>query len=270
MLAHKLAQNRRYTHSLAAISHERFPMKVSFAHSARRALHMLYVHACNNVLIILGFAATILFLSLLKHVHAGEVLALDNSAYVLVVVHMRQAWLTPIMQSISELALPVVLVVMLLAVEAFAPGKRPGACAAVNLALVCVLNLLLKELVHRPRPEGFRLISETGYSFPSGHSMIAMAFYGLLVWMVWRYEKDIFVKYLCTIGFSLCIGAVGLSRIYLGVHYASDVIAGFCVSLAWLAVYTKIIAPLFMLEKELGAAHTPAKHAKTASHEHNA
>ena len=135
----------------------------------------------RNILTILAFVATIVFLGLLQEVLTGEVIALDTSAYQLIVVYMRREWLTPIMQSISELALPVVLVIMLLAIEAFAPGKRPGACAAVNLVLVFILNQLIKEIVQRPRPVGFRLISETGYSFPSGHSMVAMAFYGLLV-----------------------------------------------------------------------------------------
>lgn len=238
-------------------------MTHSFYTQARQITTRFFALMRKNLLVVIGFIATIIFLAILKDVRAGEVLALDNSAYQLVVVHMRREWLTPIMQSISELALPVVLIVMLLAVEAFAPGKRPGACAFCNLLLVLALNVLLKEIIHRPRPEGFRLISETGYSFPSGHSMIAMAFYGLLVWMVWTYEQDRFVKYLCTIGFSLCIGAVGLSRVYLGVHYASDVLAGFCVSLAWLAVYTKVLAPLFLLKKELGPARASARHKKS-------
>ena len=203
----------------------------------------------KNILILVGFIATIVFLALMVEILQGDVIAFDNTAYRLIVVHMRRSWLTPIMQSISELALPVV---MLLAVAAFAPGKKPGACAACNLVLVVILNLILKEIVHRPRPDGFRLISETGYSFPSGHSMIAMAFYGLLIWMIWNYERDRMVKYSCICGFTLCVIAVGLSRVYLGVHYASDVLAGFCVSLAWLAVYTRVIAPLFMLEKDLG------------------
>jgi undecaprenyl-diphosphatase len=158
------------------------------------------------------------------------------------------------MEAISELALPVVLLVMLLVVEAFAPGRRPGLCAAVNLLCAVGLNALLKQIVQRPRPEGFRLIAETGYSFPSGHSMVAMAFYGLLAWMVWHYEKDRFVKWLCVTGFCLVIVAVGLSRIYLGVHYASDVIAGFCVSIAWLVVYTRVFAPLFLPERGEGQA----------------
>lgn len=226
-------------------------------------MHRLQALTRRNILSILAFIATIIFLGLLREVLTGEVLALDANAYQLVVVYMRREWLTPIMQSISELALPVVLVVMLLAIEAFAPGKRPGACAAVNLVLVFILNQLIKEIVQRPRPVGFRLISETGYSFPSGHSMVAMAFYGLLVWMIWHYEEDKFVKYLCSIGFCLCIAAVGLSRVYLGVHYASDVIAGFCVSLAWLAVYTKVIAPLFMLDKDFKTRSKHLKHENT-------
>lgn len=234
-------------------------MKQTFSACARAFAHRLQALTRRNILSILAFIATIIFLGLLREVLTGEVLALDANAYQLVVVYMRREWLTPIMQSISELALPVVLVIMLLAIEAFAPGKRPGACAAVNLVLVFILNQLIKEIVQRPRPVGFRLISETGYSFPSGHSMVAMAFYGLLVWMIWHYEEDKFVKYLCSIGFCLCIAAVGLSRVYLGVHYASDVIAGFCVSLAWLAVYTKVIAPLFMLDKDF---KTRSKHLK--------
>ncbi len=238
-------------------------MKQTFSVCASAVVHRLQALTRRNILSILAFIATIIFLGLLREVLTGEVLALDANAYQLVVVYMRREWLTPIMQSISELALPVVLVIMLLAIEAFAPGKRPGACAAVNLVLVFILNQLIKEIVQRPRPVGFRLISETGYSFPSGHSMVAMAFYGLLVWMIWHYEEDKFVKYLCSIGFCLCIAAVGLSRVYLGVHYASDVIAGFCVSLAWLAVYTKVIAPLFMLDKDFKTRSKHLKHENT-------
>lgn len=218
----------------------------------RQLSHSLRTLIRNNPRTIVALMAVVVFLWLMQEVLEGELTQLDSAAYQLVVVHMRREWLTPVMQSISELALPVVLVVMLLAVEAFAPGRRPGLCAALNLALALLLNLALKEIVHRPRPEGFRLIAETGYSFPSGHSMVAMAFYGLLAWMVWHYERDHFVKHLCLAGFALVIVAVGLSRIYLGVHYASDVLAGFCVSLAWLAFYTKVFVPLLLPEPDEG------------------
>lgn len=204
----------------------------------------------ENLRLVLAAVAACIFIWLLEEVGEGELTKLDAGAYQLFVQTLRQPWLTPYMESISELAQPVVLLVMLLAVEAFAPGRRPGACAAVNLVCAVALNVLLKQLVQRPRPDGFRLIAETGYSFPSGHSMVAMAFYGLLAWMVWHYERDRFVRWLCVIGFGLVIALIGISRIYLGVHYASDVIAGFCVSLIWLVLYTKLVVPLMLDEKD--------------------
>ena len=204
----------------------------------------------ENLRLVLAAVAACIFIWLLEEVGEGELTKLDTGAYLLFVQTLRQPWLPPYMESISELAQPVALLAMLLAVEAFAPGRRPGACAAVNLVCAVALNVLLKQLVQRPRPDGFRLIAETGYSFPSGHSMVAMAFYGLLAWMVWHYERDRFVRWLCVIGFGLVIALIGISRIYLGVHYASDVIAGFCVSLIWLALYTKLVVPLMLDEKD--------------------
>lgn len=194
--------------------------------------------------------ALVLFLAVLYNMLAGDILRLDYYAYRIFVVRMRRDWLTPIMQSISELALPVVLLVMLLAIQVFAPGRRPGICATINLVGVVVLNQAFKFLVQRPRPEGFRLIAETGYSFPSGHSMVAMAFYGLLAWMAWHYERDKPVRFVAVAGFACIVGMVGISRIYLGVHYASDVIAGFCLALAWLSFYVTVVAPLFFPDED--------------------
>ncbi|MDI9589948.1 MAG: phosphatase PAP2 family protein [Acidobacteriota bacterium] len=212
----------------------------------------------SNRKVVLFVVAMVLFLVVLQNMLAGDILRLDYYAYRLIVVRMRRAWLTPIMQSISELALPAVLVVMLLAVQAFAPGRRPGLCAAGNLVGIVLLNQVFKFLVQRPRPEGFRLIAESGYSFPSGHSMVAMGFYGLLAWMAWRYEKDPTVRRLSVAGFALIVALVGISRVYLGVHYASDVIAGFCLALAWLALYITVVAPLLLPEAktDLGADET--------------
>lgn len=200
----------------------------------------------ENRRVVIVAACAIVFLTLLEDVLEGDLIRLDEAAYVLIVEHLRADWLTPIMESISALASPVILMVMLLLIVAFAPGRRPGACCALNLALVVVFNQVLKFIVQRPRPEGFRLAAETGFSFPSGHSMVAMAFFGLLIWMVWRYERDRAVRIGCSVALAVLIVAVGVSRIYLGVHYASDVVAGFCASLAWLAFYTRVVAPLFL------------------------
>lgn len=200
----------------------------------------------------------IAFLAVLQDVRSDDILRLDTTAYSFFVLRLRRPWLTNIMEGFSSVSSPIVIGVMFLMVVAFAPGRRPGVCAAVNLVSVVAINQVLKYIVQRPRPDGFRLISEVGYSFPSGHSMVSMAFYGLCAWMVWTYERDKILRWACCISFGVIVALVGMSRVYLGVHYASDVIAGFCVSLAWLAVYTRIFCPLFMPEE-------PEHHAEEVS-----
>ena len=199
--------------------------------------------ARDNVRLIVALVAAVVFLVLLGEVAEGELMRLDSLAYQAIVEGLRSDGLTPVMEGFTSLASVVVLAVMAAAIAALAPGKAPGWCVSINLACVVALNALLKVIVQRPRPEGFRLIEETGYSFPSGHSMVAMAFFGLLIWMIWRYHRRDAMRVVWCVVFALVIVMVGVSRIYLGVHYASDVIAGFCVSLVWLAFYTRVVAP---------------------------
>ena len=215
---------------------ERRGLPRRFALLVRQNWRLLTVLGCLGV-----------FLVLLEDVLDGDLMRIDVWAYRLVVEGLRAPWLTPVMESISALATPVVLIVLLLVIAAFAPGRRPGWCCAVNLALVTVLNAGLKALIARPRPdEAIRLVTETGYSFPSGHSRAAMAFFGLIVWLVWHYERNRTQRLLLCAAFSIVIFAVGFSRVYLGVHYASDVLGGFCASMIWLAFYTRLAVPLFL------------------------
>jgi undecaprenyl-diphosphatase len=88
--------------------------------------------------------------------------------------------------------------------------------------------------------------------------MVAMGFYGLLAWMAWHYERDAHVRRVSVAGFGLVIVLIGISRIYLGVHYASDVIAGFCLSAASLMLYTTMVAPIFLPEDETGLGRDEA------------
>lgn len=207
---------------------------------ARGALSL----ARDNLRLIVLLGAALVFVSLLGEVAEGEILRLDTMAYELFVERLRSDALTPVMEGFTSLASVVVLAVMAAVIAALAPGKAPGWCVSINLACVVALNQLLKAVVQRPRPEGFRLVAESGYSFPSGHSMVAMAFFGLLIWMVWRYHRRDAMRVVWCALFALVIVMVGVSRVYLGVHYASDVLAGFCVSIAWLVLYTKVVAPV--------------------------
>jgi len=98
------------------------------------------------------------------------------------------------------------------------------------------LNLLLKNLYHRPRPL-LPLVSASGLSFPSGHAMISASFYGLLIYLVQIHvRRHRLLRWALTAGLGLLIPLIGLTRIYLNVHYASDVLAGFAAGLVWLLV----------------------------------
>lgn len=204
----------------------------------------------NRRLVIIALCLVV-FLWLFEEVSENELNKLDRLAYWLVVEHLRFDWLTPVMEGFSALATPITLLVLLLCVAAFAPGRRPGWCCTVNLILIVAVNQILKFIIQRPRPDGFRLVSVSGYSFPSGHSMVSMAFFGLLAWFVWKYEKDKRMRNALCFAFAAIIVMMGLSRVYLGVHYATDVIAGFCLSIIWLALYTRLAVPLFMGDEDM-------------------
>ena len=94
----------------------------------------------------------------------------------------------------------------------------------------------LKHLFDRPRPLLPLLEHARGLSFPSGHALMSVTFYGLLIHIVWKFRKDDPLKWPLTIILLLLILIIGFSRIYLRVHYASDVLAGFCVGLLWLVI----------------------------------
>lgn len=115
----------------------------------------------------------------------------------------------------------------------------------LNIAVGSLLNEILKRVFLRPRPDIHRLITETGYSFPSGHSMNSMIFYGFLIYLIMRYVRPRFRNPAIVI-LSLIILLIGISRVYLGVHYASDVVAGFVMGLAWLAFFIKIAERFIM------------------------
>ena len=210
---------------------EQVPDKESILRGALRL-------ARENRMIIVLSIALLVFVYLLQNVMSGDIRRIDGIAYQFFVVRLRRDWLTPIMQSFTSLSAPVVLAVMLIVVAAFAPGRMPGRFAAANLVGIVALNFALKEIVQRPRPEGFRLIAETGYSFPSGHSMVAVAFYGFLIWLIIRYEEDRLQRWIWSLALFFVVIMIGISRVYLGVHYFSDVVAGYF--------------PLFVVETWIG------------------
>jgi membrane-associated phospholipid phosphatase len=98
------------------------------------------------------------------------------------------------------------------------------------------LNLILKYFFDRPRPLVPHLVESSGLSFPSGHAMISASFYGLLIYLVWYYVAQPSRRWILIILLVCWILLIGFSRVYLHVHYATDVIAGYAVGLLWVIV----------------------------------
>ena len=104
-----------------------------------------------------------------------------------------------------------------------------------------IILLIFKLIFHRPRPEAkFALIPETGYSFPSGHAFISVVFYGIIGYYLFRLTKKGGQKLLIFISSFLIIFLVGLSRIYLGLHWTSDVMASWSLGLFFLILLIAI------------------------------
>lgn len=97
-------------------------------------------------------------------------------------------------------------------------------------------DLLLKWIFQRQRPTIHPIIHETGYSFPSGHSMGSFVFYGMIAYLLVQQSNTRVQKVISICVMALLIFMIGISRIYLGVHYPSDVLAGFAAGGSWLMI----------------------------------
>lgn len=110
---------------------------------------------------------------------------------------------------------------------------RLAALLGITMVGMAALDFSLKLAFHRPRPVAFFGSSPASYSFPSGHAFGALCFYGVLAAIFAARARGKAAKWCIWTGAVLLIGMIGLSRIYLGVHYPSDVIAGYCAGAVW-------------------------------------
>ena len=117
-------------------------------------------------------------------------------------------------------------------------GWKHKKAIALDVSIIAIsstsLMFLLKDYFHRHRPNSILGNTLLSYSFPSGHSVSSFVFCSILAYLVWQTRISDFKKYSITFLLLLYTLAVGLSRIILLVHYATDVIAGYCFAVAWL------------------------------------
>ena len=195
----------------------------------------------KNYIWIILFVGIIGFINITENVLENEIMKCDVIGYNFIKTHIISDFMTPVAKTITWFGSATCLILLCFLILVFNKNKKINIAIIFNLGICTILNLMLKNILQRPRPTEYRIIDERGYSFPSGHSMISMAFYGLIIYLIYKNIKNKSLKWILIILLSILILFIGISRIYLGVHYVSDVLGGFLVSISYLILYIKIL-----------------------------
>ena len=194
----------------------------------------------KNKKIILAIISGIGFLVILLSILFGRSLFIDNLVYP---ANLRSDLLTKVCKVVTILGdkyFIAALVVLIAGILFLKKKRKTSILLCFNLFNIVVLNKVIKYLVARPRPANM-LIEKDGYSFPSGHSMLSIGVYGFLIYLICKSNLSKSLKRCLTIVLSLIIFIVGITRLYLGVHYPSDVLGGYLLSFAYLLVFITIV-----------------------------
>lgn len=191
------------------------------------------------ILALLLFIATlIIFVSI-----ADEIVLEHENAFDQTISNAIKPWVSPFATSLmkfftffgSHLFLFPAYVVLIMY---YITTKKRGLAVDVTMIGLSSTGILFlfKDIFKRHRPLDPLIKNVTGFSFPSGHSFSSFTFYGLLIYIIWKINIGKLWKIVSTIFLFLLATTIAFSRVYLRVHYPSDVVAGFCLSVVWLMI----------------------------------
>ena len=175
----------------------------------------------------------------------------DIIGYKIISTFLISDFATPIAKFITNFGGAIFLITLTVILFILIKNKKIGLSILTNLVVIAGLNQVIKRILQRPRPTEYKIIEETGYSFPSGHSMVSMAFYGYLIYLIYKYVKNKYIKWISIIALSILICFIGISRIYLGVHYTSDVLGGFLLSISYLIIYVSVVNKFLIVTTDI-------------------
>lgn len=180
----------------------------------------------------LAIGATVLFVVVVVFVTTGTTQQFDTA--ILTAIHSHSSpfldALVPKLTQAGEALLVGVVAVMVTVGLLYARRFSDAVIVGCGVLGALALNYVIKQLFERPRPELWeRLVTETSYSFPSGHATASAALALVMVAVLWHTKW----RWHGIVLAAVYMFVVGLTRLYLGVHYPSDVIAGWCVAAVW-------------------------------------
>lgn len=180
----------------------------------------------NNKNLWLIVVPLILFTMLAICIRAGITVNFEGWVYNESIEHMSPIF-TKIVKAITHIGDSVVLITFCLLLFVIPKSRKTIALhISVTVILSMILDVTLKSIFARERPDVLRLINETSYSFPSGHAMNNAALYSMLILLIFTFIKNKPLKITLTVVCITLTVAIGYSRIYVGVHYAGDVLGG--------------------------------------------
>lgn len=193
----------------------------------------------NKTKLYISISCTILFFILLLMVKTNTAHIIDDSIRNFF-YDIRTDWLTPIVKVITYMGnwqcITLLCIILLLFPKTRKTYGIPVSCGAI---FVSTFNKLVKKHVLRPRPDDIEhFVNIGGYSFPSGHSITSMFVYGMLIYLVRKNIKNRKHADIMTVILAIPAITIGLSRIYLGVHFPTDVLAGWCLGVITIMVIT--------------------------------
>jgi undecaprenyl-diphosphatase len=190
-----------------------------------------------SIALVTSVISAILFGLIAKRIGESKTLNFDVTI-ISYIRGMESPLLTKLMTFFTEigngLSIVVITIIVMIVLYKFLDHRRELLFLAGVIMGSSLLNVLLKLLFQRERPTIDRLVEAIGYSFPSGHSMAAFSLYGALAFLIWKHLNTVLGRVMVLIVSSLFIVTIGISRIYLGVHYPSDIIGGYLMSACWL------------------------------------
>ncbi len=184
---------------------------------------------------LIGIIILILFfIGILVSVLTGTIKSLDDWLYQ-VLFSLRSPFWDNFFKGFTRFGNTSTIIILVVIVFCFLK-KKDRFIFLTSIISTVGTNQIIKHIIRRPRPSHLRLIEETSFSFPSGHAMISIAMYGFLIYYIYREVKNKYLKVSLILLLTLIIIGIGCSRIYLGVHYPSDVIGGYFLALDILIV----------------------------------
>ena len=184
----------------------------------------------------LAIACTWLFVELASHVQSGATQSFDDNVMRWMGMH-RIEWIERSLLEITALGTGLVLMMIVIIASLFLVATQHRFSAFLLLVASAgglILNTMLKSGFDRPRPRLFEwLTNPSGSSFPSGHAMGSAIVYFTVAYLIARLEKRRWMRAITITTSLLLVLLISVSRLYLGVHYPSDVVAGMVIGLAW-------------------------------------